>query len=245
MPSNVRATDHTDRSRPVLVLQHAKSETLGLIGDALRRAASEVRYVRTFEGQAVPDDPDDHSGLIVMGGPMGVYETNRYPFLLDEMNLIEGFLKLRLPVLGVCLGSQLLAATLGARVHKGRQKEIGWYPVELTTNGKQDRLWQNLPSGFVAYHWHGDAFDLPKQSSLLASSEITPVQAYRYDERAYGVLFHLEVTENHVREMLTEFGDEIQQENLSAERILEEAKDHLEPIEKMGATVFSRWVEFI
>lgn len=173
---------------------------------------------------------------------MGVYETKRYPFLLREMRLIEGFMRNRLPVLGICLGSQLLGACLGANVQKSHRKEIGWYPVELSAEGKHDPLWQNLPSCFVAYHWHGDIFELPKGATLLASSEMAPVQAHRYDERVYGVLFHLEVNENHVRQMLGEFADEIQQENMSAVKIVEQAKHHRGSLQQIGATVFfSYW----
>lgn len=229
----------------VLVLQHAKSETLGLIGDALESMARPFRYVRTFEGESVPTEVGGYSAIVVMGGPMGVYETERYPFLRDEMRLIESFLKRRLPVLGVCLGSQLLAACLGADVEKGCRKEIGWHPVELSPEGLHDPLWQTVPSRFVAYHWHGDIFNLPKGAVLLASSEITPVQAYRYDERVYGLLFHLEVTTNHIQSMLGEFADEIEQENLSAERIMEQAKHHLGSLEQIGTKVFSGWANLI
>jgi GMP synthase (glutamine-hydrolysing) len=227
------------------VLQHAQSETLGLIEDSLRSASKIFQYLRTFEGQPIPPDPNGYSALIVMGGPMGVYETTRYPFLLQEMRLIEGFVKKRLPVLGICLGSQLLAACFGARVQKGRRKEIGWYPIELSTEGKQDPVWQNVPSRFVAYHWHGDIFELPKGAALLASSEITPVQAYRYDERVYGVLFHMEVSENQIRQMLSEFADEIEQENLSAGKMMDQAKSHLGSAQEIGAAVFNRWAKGI
>lgn len=234
----------TDRAgtKPVLVLQHARSETLGSIADSLQLVSKPFQYIRTFEGQPVPLDPNGYSALVVMGGPMGVYETARYPFLLDEMRLIEGFIRMKLPVLGICLGSQLLAACLGATVQKGRRKEIGWYPIELSVEGEHDPLWRGAPHRFVAYHWHGDVFELPKAATLLASSEITPVQAFRYDERVYGFLFHLEVTESHIRQMLAEFADEIQQENMSAKTIMIQAKDHLGPLQQIGANVFGAWV---
>jgi GMP synthase (glutamine-hydrolysing) len=230
---------------PVLVLQHAQSETLGLIEESLRSAAKRFECVRTFAGQSIPDNPGSYSALIVMGGPMSVYETDRYPFLGKEMHLIEGFVKMRLPILGVCLGSQLLAACLGARVQKGQQREIGWHTVELSGEGKRDRLLQDAPSHFTPFHWHGDIFELPDGATRLASSDITPVQAYRYDDRAYGILFHLEVTEKQIREMLSELADEIRQENISAEKIMEQAKHHLGSLQGTGATVFTRWAALI
>jgi GMP synthase (glutamine-hydrolysing) len=244
-PSVSIARNDTDGNRRVLVLQHAASETPGTIEDALKSAGLAFDYVRAFEGQQVPLSAAAWSALIVMGGPMGVYETRRYPFLLQETKLIESFLRAQLPVLGVCLGSQLIAASLGANVRKGSRKEIGWHPIELSEKAGNDPLWSGQPSRFVGYHWHGDIFDLPAGAVSLASSHITPVQAYRYGDRAYGLLFHMEVTENQIRGMLNEFAAEIQQEGLSAVEILKQSESFLPPLQKIGATVFSRWAELI
>jgi hypothetical protein len=117
-----------------------------------------------------------------------------------------------------------LAAELGAKVKKGRQKEIGWYQIELDRASKHDPLWSDQPSRFVAFHWHGDIFDLPEGAVALASSDITPVQSYRFGDRAYGVLFHLQVTEDHIRRMLGDFASEIHQERLDPGAILEQSK---------------------
>jgi GMP synthase (glutamine-hydrolysing) len=233
------------QDRKAIVLQHAESENLGRIEDALLVAGVEFEYVRTFAGQSIPRDIDESSGLIVMGGPMGVYETDRFPFLNQEMKLIEAFLKAQKPILGVCLGSQLLAAALGATVRKGRKKEIGWFPVERTSASAQDRLWSGQPSRFVAYHWHGDLFDLPRGAVPLASSDITPVQSFCYGGLAYGILFHMEVTEGQIWKMLKEFAGEIQQENLDAEGILLQTGFLLPPLQQIGATIFRRWVELV
>jgi GMP synthase (glutamine-hydrolysing) len=230
-------------SRNVIVLQHAASENLGTIEDALTACGVAFEYVRSFEGQPVPSGVDGASGLIVMGGPMGVYETDKFPFLRQEMNLMEAFLKAERPILGVCLGSQLLAAVLGAPVKKGRAKEIGWFPVRLAPASAADALWKDQPSPIVAYHWHGDIFDLPKGAVALASSDITPLQSYRFGDRAYGILFHLEVTETHIRKMLDEFAGEIRQEKLSASEILKKSEAFLPPLQKVGASVFGRWID--
>lgn len=229
--------------KSVVVLQHAGSENLGTIEDALSAAGVRCRYVRSFEGQPVPREVDDASGLIVMGGPMGVYETARFPFLLQELDLIRGFLKAERPILGVCLGSQLLAAALGATVRQGRQKEIGWYPVTASLESRRDTLWSDQPSRFVAYHWHGDVFDLPEGAVLLASSEISPVQSFRFGDRAYGLLFHLEVTKRHIQGMLDEFAAEVQEEGLSAAGILREGESFLGPLQQIGVAVFRRWID--
>jgi GMP synthase (glutamine-hydrolysing) len=229
----------------VLVLQHAESENLGTIEDALTAGGVAFDYIRTFEGQPVPDDVDESSGLIVMGGPMGVHETDRFPFLIRELKLIEAFLEAQRPILGVCLGSQLLAAALGATVRKGRKKEIGWFPVELTPASRRDSLWNGQPSRFAAYHWHGDIFDLPKEAVQLASSEITPVQSYRFGDLAYGMLFHLEVTEGHIKSMLNEFASEIRRGNLSPDGILKQGESLLPLLQQIGATIFRRWTELV
>ena len=224
----------------IWVIQHHPVENLAGIADALEGAALAWQYVRTFEDQPVPKHMKGAGGLILMGGPQGVYEAEQYPFLKDEMRLIESALKDDRPVLGVCLGSQLLAAALGAKVYKGTRREIGWYPVRLASEAKHDRLLKDVPEQFTAFHWHGDIFDLPADSVALAASEITPIQAFRYRDRAYGFLFHLEVTEPSVRAMVRAFTDETKHASLRA-GILGGLDDHAEPLAEIAETVFSRW----
>ncbi|HEY6465189.1 MAG TPA: gamma-glutamyl-gamma-aminobutyrate hydrolase family protein [Candidatus Acidoferrales bacterium] len=231
----------TKEPRRILVLQHAASETLGTFEEGLNAAGLQPLYLKTFVGQAVPESSDDACGLIVMGGPMGVYETARYPFLSREMKLIDHFLRAEKPILGVCLGSQLLAACLGAKVGKGERKEIGWYPVRLTVRGARDALWKGQAPSFTAFHWHGDAFDLPSGAVSLASSDLTEVQAFRFGAHAYGFLFHLEVTEDQIRRMLGEFSREIEEEKLSPGTILNESRVFLPLLEKIGTNVFESW----
>lgn len=228
-----------------MVLQHAASEGLGTIENALTAAGVAIEYVRAFEGQPVPRRVDQSSGLVVMGGPMGVDETARFPFLAQELELITSFLKAQRPILGVCLGSQLLATALGAPVRRGRRKEIGWYPITLSPESRVDPLWRDQPSQFVGYHWHGDVFDLPSKAILLASSDISGVQAFRYGDRAYGLLFHMEVSQPHVRGMLTEFAGEIKEENLNPVEILNQCESFLPPLQAIGASVFGRWTDLV
>ncbi len=231
--------------KPVIVFQHSASEGIGAIENALRAESVQFEYVRSFEGQPIPKAIEGYSALIVMGGPMGVYETARYPFLISELSVIERFLKARRPILGICLGSQLLAACLGAKVRRGEKKEIGWYSVGLTAEGQQDALWKGHPEYFTAFHWHGDVFELPVGTAALASSEITPVQAYHYGRCAYGLLFHLEVTESHIRKMLREFADEIRQQDLDPRTILRDCESFLPSLQGIGGSVFRRWAKYI
>ena len=140
---------------------------------------------------------------------MGAYEEDRYHWLRDEHQLLREAIALDLPTLGVCLGSQLIAKAAGARVGPGPGKEVGWYSLMLTPEGKRDPLFSGFPETFDAFEWHGDVFDLPPGGLLLASSERYPTQAFRVGHRVYGLLFHLEVTASMVRKMLEAFGDEL------------------------------------
>lgn len=229
----------------VWVLQHVNCETLGNITDALQALGIRHEYVRTSKGEPVPKEMGDGAGLIVMGGPMGVYEQNACPFLADEIRLIEKALSAQKPILGVCLGSQLLAATLGAAVTKGEKKEIGWYQVSLEDSCKTDRLWSGIESPFTAYHWHGDIFDLPQGAVSLASSALTRHQAFRYSRNAYGFLFHMEVTPAMIRDMVENFTDELREGKVDGTEILDRTADYLPRLHTIGRLVFQRWTSLV
>jgi len=229
----------------VTVLQHEPFEKLGIIAAALLAADISYEYVRSFEGQPVPRDMTGVDGLIVMGGSMAVYEHHWYPFLIDEIKLIEAALKQGKPVLGVCLGSQLLATALGSTVRKAPNKEIGWYPVRLSPDAAGDRLFGEAPSSFVAYHWHGDIFELPKEAAPLASSELTEDQAFRYDANVYGLLFHMEANDRILEDMVAGFAEELKEAQLDGEMILSQAAGYLPALHRIGQTAFAKWAELV
>jgi len=235
----------SDPMPKVLVLQNTPPENLGTIADALEQRKIPFRYVHTFEDEPVPQKLDGFHGLVIMGGPMGVADRDRYPYLKDEIRLIELALKEKKPVLGVCLGSQLLAHALGARVHRAEKKEIGWHLVRLTEEGRADPLFAGVEHSFFAYHWHGDLFELPPEAVSLASSEQTRHQIFRYGSNAYGFLCHLEMTENVIREMIRNFSDELRQENIDGGWLLEKAQEHLPPQQRISETVFGKWTHLI
>lgn len=176
---------------PWVVLQHVAWEGPGMIASEIRKRGREIKVIRMDLEQNLPT-PDEVEGLIVMGGPMGVYEDDKYTFLSDECRLISALVQIQKPVLGVCLGSQLMAKALGARVFPGHQSEIGFGTVALTAAGGQDQLFAGIDSPLPVFHWHGDTFDLPVGSVLLASSQIYPHQAFRFGPLAYGLQFHVE-----------------------------------------------------
>lgn len=149
---------------------------------------------RPYAGETVPPATQPYDGLVILGGPMNVDETDRYPFLSGEVALLQSALRRELPTLGICLGAQLLAKAAGARVVRGPAPEIGWFPVRLTEAGRQDPLFQGIPEEFMTFHWHGDTYDLPPKAVHLASSAQYPQQAFRIGEQAYALQFHVEVT---------------------------------------------------
>lgn len=174
---------------------------------------------------------------------MGVYEEERYPFLTLELRLIEKTLKEKKPVLGICLGSQLLATALGASVRKGKWKEIGWHQVELLAAAAEDRLLKNVPRSFVAFHWHGDIFDLPRDATSLASSLWTEHQAFRYGDNAYGFLFHMEITEEIIKAMINTFQGELREAKVDGKSIIQGIGKYLSYGQReIGEPVFDKWV---
>ncbi len=226
----------------IYVLQHHPVENLGNIADALEGAALAWQYVRIFDGQSVPQNMKGAGGLIVMGGPMGVYQTDRYPFLRDEMALIHDAIADNRPVLGVCLGAQIVAAALGAKVERNPAgKEIGWHPITLAAAAKDDRLMRGLPASLTPFHWHGDIFELPAGAVSLASSEKTPCQAFRHGDKTYAFQFHFEVTGESIRAMADAFSKELMRENISADEMIAREAELMPALERTADTVFSRW----
>ena len=226
----------------IYVLQHHPVEHLASIADALEGAALAWQYVRLYEGQPVPADMKGAGGLIVMGGPMAVYQGDRYPYLHDEMRLIEQAAKEDLPVLGVCLGGQIVAAALGAKVQKNPAgKEIGWHRVNLADTAKDDRLFRGVAPVITPFHWHGDIFELPAGAVSLASSDKTPYQAFRYGSNVYALQFHLEITTESVAGMAAEWPRELEREKISASEMISDTTKHLPEVERIGETVFGRW----
>ena len=181
----------------VLIVKNVTAEGPGTIEYHLRATNIPFSLIDLEQGQAFPD-LQAYSHLVIMGGPMAVYEMDRTPYLRDEARFIEKAVNANKHVLGVCLGAQMLAHVLGARVYPGRTKEIGWYEVTLTEEGMHDPCMAALavPGRRAAqvFQWHGDTFDLPAGAVQLASSELCLNQAFRYREQVYALQFHIEVT---------------------------------------------------
>ncbi len=177
----------------IAVFQHAPYEILGILHPLLKDEGFRMRFVNFGRSDYRMIDMHKYDGLVVLGGPMGVYETDRHAHLLEEIACIRVALEQGKPILGICLGSQLLAAALGAEVRPAGVKEIGWYDVRLTEEGRKDPVLGKFKPLEKIFQWHGDTFDLPAGAVQLASSPLFPQQAFRYGDRTYGLQFHLEV----------------------------------------------------
>ncbi len=181
--------------RNILVLQHVAHEILGTLNPLLKKQGFRIRYVNFGRDPNATPSLDGYFGLIVLGGPMGAYEGEKYSHINVEMALIEEAFKKNIPVLGICFGAQLMAHVLGANVRRHREREFGWHDVSLTDIGQKDPLLKNFSKSEKIFQLHSDTFDIPKSAEHLASSKICPGQAFRYGEKAYGLQFHLEVDE--------------------------------------------------
>jgi GMP synthase-like glutamine amidotransferase len=185
----------------VLIIKHVDIEGPGLIEYCLRKQKLSYRIINLEGGDPLPK-LDPLSLVILLGGPMNVYEEDCYPFLKDEDLFIKEAIQRGKFILGICLGAQLIAKALGAKVFKAPVKEIGWYDVSLTKIGSNDPLFSYLPKTFPVFQWHEDTFEIPKGAKLIATSSSVPHQAFRYGDNAYGLQFHLEVTEEMIQEWM-------------------------------------------
>jgi len=190
----------------VLILKNISSEGPGTIEDYLRTIKLPYKVVDLYKGEPLPD-AEHFSHLVILGGPMAVYEMNSYPFLKEEAVFIEKAINSGKHILGICLGAQMLAHILGAKVYRGPKKEIGWYEVSLTADGLNDYIMSELsinskPAAEV-FQWHGDTFDLPSDAARLASSDIYPNQAFRFSGKIYALQFHIEITPKIVEEWMS------------------------------------------
>ena len=230
---------------PLLALQHISCEPPAAFEDELRARGHDLVRVEVDEGEPVPDWRE-FAGIVVMGGPMGAYEDDAYPWLEAEKRLLAEAVRADVPVWGVCLGAQLLAAALGARVYPGDRPEVGVLSVELEPEAGDDHVFSAAPPRFPTLQWHGDTFDLPAGATLLAGSTAYPNQAFRVG-RSYGLQFHVEVS----LDLATQWGDvpayaESLEKTLgtgSLERLLAELAAVEATTVPLARELFGRWLE--
>lgn len=203
------------------VLQHVPFEDLGSMAQDFEERRYPVTSTHWYRGEK-PPTLNSFDVLIVMGGPMGVHDEAQHPWLIPEKALIHAAIDADKIVVGICLGAQLIAHVLGAKVVPNKHREIGWFPLALQTQPEHSPLGDALPAQLEVFHWHGDTFDLPQDALWLASSEACANQAFSVGDKIFGFQFHLETTEASARALVRECGDELDGSTFvqSAEQIM-------------------------
>ena len=225
----------------LLVLQHVAHEILGTLDPLLRGSGFRIRYVN-FERQ--PDARpglERYDGLVILGGPMNVDEVERFPHLAHEVDLVRRAIDARLPVLGICLGAQIIARALDARVEPNPAKEIGWYDVRPTAAGRGDPLLGHFDATEKIFQWHGDTFEIPRGAEHLAESTTCANQAFRWGDNVYGLQFHLEVDAPMIARWLEVPANRAEIESLGGvdpETIAGETVAHVRRLRELGNRVF-------
>ena len=187
-------------------LQHVHFEGLGSIASWLQNKGYETTHTAFFDEPTLPE-AKTIDFLIIMGGPMSVNDEPIYPWLVAEKAFIREVIAFGKPVLGICLGAQLIASAMGAKIYPNPQKEIGWFPIEAVHTDKKDTF--VFPTFFEVFHWHGETFDLPSGANLLASSSGCKNQAFQLGKNVMGLQFHLEMTADSVKEIISHSRDEL------------------------------------
>ena len=232
--------------RRALVVQHLEPEQPFAIADALVARGVDLDVRRVFAGDAVPPDAAGLDGLVVMGGPMSARSDEGFATRRAELALVEDALAGEVPVLGVCLGAQLLAAAAGGAVTVGvAGPEIGWGPVRLSPDAGTDPLFRDLPSSLTVLHWHGETFGLPPGALHLVSTERYPNQAFRVGRCAWGLQFHLEVGVDAVARFTAAFDAEARAAGVDPARIDAEAPGFVAALEEPRRRVLDRFAQVV
>lgn len=187
---------------------HVPYEGPGVIADWARKNKYPFEYTRFFLGEPLPR-PSQVDLLIIMGGPMDVYDYHIHPWMEEEIEWITGFIGSGKPVLGICLGAQMIATALGSTVYPGKYKEIGWHNLQFLSALGDYRICKDLPTTRKVFHWHGDTFPIPEGASRIASSKVFPNQGFIFQGKVVALQFHLEVTPDGVKELLENCRDEL------------------------------------
>jgi GMP synthase (glutamine-hydrolysing) len=229
----------------VLVLQHIACEPPGVFEDVLDERGVELHRVELDEGEPLPDWRE-FDAIVAMGGPMSANDDDELAWLTDEKRLIGEAVRAGTPYWGVCLGVQLLAASLGARVFGGPEPEVGLLAVSLTGEARSDPVFAEAPHELVTLQWHGDTFDLPEGAVRLAGSPSYPNQAFRF-ERGYGVQFHLEVSAEMAREWanVPEYVTSLERAlgSEAAPAFLASIEENADTMRSAGRGLFERWLD--
>ena len=226
--------------KQVLAIRHVAFEDLGTFEPVFIEAGYAIEYVDAPTADLQTIDVDAPDVVVILGGPIGAYEDDKYPFLRHELALIEQRLRASRVLLGICLGAQLIARASGARVYLGERKEIGWGGVHLTEAGKQSIL-APLSAGLPVLHWHGDTFDLPPGAELLASTASYSNQAFSVGPQVLGLQFHIETSARTLERWLVGHAVELAHAGINIQSLREDAPDPL----VVSSAILKTWLDLI
>jgi len=229
--------------KTVFAIRHVAFEDLDSFALTLTERGYTLRYLEAGQDDLAALDPLAGDLWVVLGGPIGVYEETAYPFICDELRLLRARLDAGRPTLGICLGAQMIARALGARVYPGGRKEIGWKPLQLTDAGRVSPL-AAFADGTPVLHWHGDTFDLPEGATLLASTDLYPHQAFAWGHHALALQFHIETTARGLeRWFIGHAGEIASTPGLSVPLLRDETAHHAVDAEERGRQCLTAWLE--
>lgn len=228
--------------KTAVAIRHVPFEDLGLLEPMLRARGYRLHYYEAGRDEIWTIDSNAVDLLVVLGGPMGANETDRYPFLAEEIDLIRTRLRTQRPVLGICLGAQLMAVAAGGGIRTMPAKEIGLAPVALSASGSASCL-APLASGAPVLHWHGDEIVLPEEVAVLASTALCANQAFRIGSAALGLQFHLETELSRIREWTQGHAGELAGAGIDPPSLEREAANNAARLKDIGERVFAAWLD--
>jgi len=229
--------------RTILVIRNDAKEGAGQLGSLLDARGFDQKVLFAWEADYASLSPTDFSGLVVLGGAQGAYETDTYPYLIDEIQLILSFIQEGLPVIGLCLGAQLIATALGGEVQQNETKELGWHDLHINREGLLDALMSAHPETASAFHFHGDFFDPPPGCVCLASSDITHCQLFRYKENVYGFQYHVEVDQPLIEVMCLNNVEYMAANGADAYSVVDQSKAFITEYMRRSAAVLNSWID--
>jgi GMP synthase (glutamine-hydrolysing) len=233
----------------LMVFQHVAAEPLGTLHARIRARGHRIRFHNFQRHPDAEPNVERYHGLIVLGGPMNVMDQHRHPHLRTELLAIEAALRQEKPVLGICLGAQLLAHVLGAPVRRHAQQEIGWYDLITTSTGRDDSVLGHVGDAAPVFQWHGCTYDLPAGAVQLARTETCEQQAFRFGANAYGFQFHMEADEAMIERWLRlpAYRDELAAAGLGRdeESIRAATEAHMNRMRPLAETTFNRFLDLV
>jgi len=231
--------------KPILIVQNDPHEGAGALATLIAERGLEQHSVLGSKADYAKLPSGAFGALVVLGGAQSAYETDKYPYLLGQMQLCRDFIAAGKPIAGFCLGAQILAAAVGGEVVPGKRKEIGWYDLLLTEDGANDPLMQEHPRKLLSYHFHGDVITKVPDAARLAFSDMTECQLFRYGKTAYGFQYHAEADRPLLEIMCRNNRDYMAANGVDAETIIAESSTRLPAFERHCRVMLERWLDLV